>query len=120
MWPRPYRARYFYNAKISDENLNAMRCDFMQFCLGEVPSTLRILLLKNGPYETKESFAVAKNIVLDQKWTVIKAIIAKLLKNIVDNLQLSKAFFGVDDVLLKTAILLLPIYRCKVRSFTIF
>ena len=54
---------------------------------------MRILLLKNGPYEKKESFAMAKNIVWDQKWTVIKAIIAKLLKNIVDNLQLSKAFF---------------------------
>ena len=68
----------------------------------------------------KKALLWQKNIVLDQKWTVIKAIIAKLLKNIVDNYQLSKAFFGVDDVLLKTAILLLPIYRCKVRSFTIF
>ena len=67
----------------------------MQFCLGEVPirhQHIENTTTKNGPYEKKESFAMAKNIVWDQKWTVIKAIIAKLLKNIVDNLQPSKAF----------------------------
>ena len=72
MWPRPYRARYFYNA-LSDENLDATSCGFTQFCLGEVPirhQHIENTTTKNGPYEKKESFAMAKNIVWDKKWTV--------------------------------------------------